>query len=122
MKTKEEILTNLPQFSGTETWHPFSRLFRNFILTDGAKYVAEACDAYGLMDMIASYYARYRNFEYVVACLKVKNDSGRFILENGDGGRVATQVISYTDFPLDEITLFAARSDKHWVILLPSEY
>ncbi|MFN5445386.1 MAG: DUF6876 family protein [bacterium] len=30
--------------------------------------------------------------------------------------------ISYTDFPLSEITLYACWDQEHWVIMLPSEY
>lgn len=32
------------------------------------------------------------------------------------------QEIPYTDFPLDEIRLWAGNDGEHWTLLLPSEY
>jgi len=34
----------------------------------------------------------------------------------------ARQAIPYTDFPLEEVTLYACWDDKHCVIVLPIEY
>ena len=123
MKTKEEILKDLPQFYGTEQYHRWSPLFRNFVLTDGAKYIAEACEAYWLMDLVASHYASYKENGFAVVHLDF-HYNGKFgvVIEDGDGHALATQKIEYTDFPLDEITLYVVQSDDMWVILLPGEY
>ena len=43
-------------------------------------------------------------------------------IEDGDGGEYASQCIEFTDFPLDEITLYVIKQDDLWVVLLPSEY
>ena len=123
MKTKQEILAELPNFYGTENYHWWSILFRNFVLTDGAKYIAEECGAYWLMDAIASHVGAYRNERFVVAKF-VKADDPNWLLtiEDGDGGEYASQCIVFTDFPLDEITLYVIKQDDLWVVLLPSEY
>ncbi len=34
----------------------------------------------------------------------------------------ARQKITYTDFPMQGITLYACWGCEHWVIMLPSEY
>ena len=44
------------------------------------------------------------------------------IYEDGNGNELARQAIDYTDFPLEEIVVYASWDSEHWVILLPSEY
>lgn len=120
--TKEEILSKLPNFYGTENYHRWSVLFPKFVLTDGAKFIADECGAYWLMDAIASYLPKYRDDGFATACLK-KSASGFLLrIEDGNDNAFATQAIEYSDFPLDEITLYVVDSGDFWVILLPSEY
>ena len=75
------------------------------------------------MDAISSHLQRLPKEEAFISC-KVTVDKGKVQLniEDGNGQILATQQIPYTDFPLDEIMLFACRDEKHWVIMLPSEY
>ena len=40
---------------------------------------------------------------------------------NSDAAMI-TQAVEYTDFPLNDITLWLVRDDQHWVLMLPSEY
>lgn len=123
MKTKQEILAELPNFYGTENYHKWSILFRNFVLTDGAKYIAEECGAYWLMDMVASHLISYKDEGFVVAYLCVFPDGGaRLTLEDGNDNILEQQYIEYSDFQLDEITLYVIKQDDLWVVLLPSEY
>lgn len=35
---------------------------------------------------------------------------------------IVTQAIDYTDFPLDEVTLWLVRGGPTWTLMLPSEY
>ena len=49
-------------------------------------------------------------------------DQARLSIEDGNNRILATQQIPYTDFPLEEIMLFACWDQKHWVIMLPGEY
>lgn len=122
MKTKQEILAELPNFYGTENYHKWSVLFRNLVLTDGAKYIADECGAYWLFDAIASHLSRYKHEAFVVAKFAKYGSAWKLQLEDGDDRIVARQAIEFTDFPLDEITLYVVKQDDLWVVLLPSEY
>jgi hypothetical protein len=44
------------------------------------------------------------------------------VYEDGNGHEHARLEIPFTDFPLDEQTLYASWDGEHWVIMLPSEY
>ena len=124
MKTREEILQELPNFYGTENYFRLSPLFRTFVLTDGAKYLADAAGAWWLMDAIASHLGSYRDEGFVVAKLQRATATNGWVLrlEDGNDGLLADQLIEFSDFPLDEITLYVIRQDDLRVILLPSEY
>ena len=122
MLTKQEILDTLPNFYGTENYCKWSMLFPRFVMTDGAKYIADSCDAYWLMDAIASHFKSYKTHGFAVA--KLKQHSKGFVLriEDGDDNALERQTIEYSDFPLDEIMLYVVDNGDFWVILLPSEY
>ena len=120
--TPEDLQTNLRQFTGTESYERWSILFRNFVLTDGTKYLAENAGAYWLMDAIASHFPAYRDEGFVVAKFTKKNRAWLLLLEDGNDNILASQKIGFSDFPLPEITLYVIPQDGLWVILLPSEY
>ncbi|HUN95499.1 MAG TPA: hypothetical protein VMU69_04575 [Bradyrhizobium sp.] len=112
---------DLRQFTGSETWWRHG-LVRDVVFTDGAKYVADAGGAYWLLDAIA--FAQRGDkavaaAEFQVWKLTVKADrTGTLVCEDGNCNAVYTQALDYTDFPLEEISLYF--TDK--TILLPSEY
>ncbi len=59
MKTREKKESNLThadleQFTGTTQYYRYSPLFRQMVLTDGTRYLAEAGECYWLFDRIAS--------------------------------------------------------------------
>lgn len=114
----------LRQFTGTEVYTRWSALFRNFVLTDGALYLAENAGAFWLMDAIASHVGSYKNEGFVVAKFLRAKASNAWILrlEDGNDEVLADQIIEYSDFPLEEFTLYVISQDDLWVILLPSEY
>ena len=124
MKTKDEILNELPNFYGTDGYTRWSALFRNFVLTDGALYLAENAGAFWLMDAIASHLGSYKNEGFVVAKLLRAKASNAWILrlEDGNDEVLADQIIEYSDFPLEEFTLYVIAQEDLRVILLPSEY
>jgi len=112
---------DLMQFTGTETWyrHP---LVKTVLYTEGAQYVAETGGAYWLLDEIA--FAQ-KSVQAVAAedfqfwKLTVKPDQTAILsCEDGNGGKVFSKSIEYTDFPLPEIAFYFTNN----VILLPSEY
>lgn len=112
---------DLYQFTGSENWyrHPFAK---GITYTDGAQYVAEHGGAYWLLDEIV--FAQKGNpavaaQPFQLWKLKVNPDrTGTLICEDGNGNAVSTQELAFTDFPMDEISLYFTDN----VILLPSEY
>ena len=119
--TKTLTKADLAQFTGSEQWYRHATE-RDVLYTDGVKYVAETAGAYWLVDEIAF----LQRFDKLVAAeefqsweLKVNADhTATLTCEDGDGGVVFTKAIEFTDFPLEEITLYFINK----TILLPSEY
>jgi hypothetical protein len=128
--TPEEIQANLGQFSGSETFTPWSPLFRNSVLTEGALYVAENCGAYWLMDIIGSYQheAKFKKQDFQVWKLKtvlsLKMEKTWLVTaEDGNENALARQSIEYSDFPLNGIEIWAIRNELGGLtLMLPSEY
>ena len=122
MLTKQEILNTLPQFTGTDGYTVWSPIFRNFVLTDGAKYIAESADAYWLVDLFASHLPAYKDEGFAVLYLKVNGGKATAQIEDGNGKVLKKQKIEYTDFPLDQIVLYCCPQQGLFVIMLPGEY
>jgi hypothetical protein len=117
---KQFDLTQLALFTGTEHYY---RLTRKHLLTDGTKYLAEAAGAYWLMDAIASHLHEIGTSDwFVLVHMNVEGTSATMIYEDGNGHEHARQEISYTDFPMPSISLYACFDGDHWVIMLKSEY
>jgi len=119
--TKTLTKADLAQFTGSEQWYRHA-MARDILYTDGMKYVAETAGAYWLIDEIAL----AQGFDKLIAAeefqswkLTVNADhTATLTYEDGDGGVVFTKAIEFTDFPLEEITLYFINN----TILLPSEY
>ena len=118
------IRYELKQFHGTSEYH--KHLFPGkspIILTDGCKYVRDACKAYWLFDAILSYQCDKIlsgvNFQ-VWELKQLRKDLSWQLTCRGDTGKkpLITQSIEFSDFPLDYIKIWVI--DK--VALLPSEY
>lgn len=111
----------LRQFTGTKQWYRHG-LARNILFTDGAKYVADEAGAYWLLDEIAFSQSlkRIAAEEFQLWKLKVNlNDQmARLVCEDGNGNVIFRKRIPYTDFPLEEISLYFTNN----TILLPTEY
>jgi len=118
--TKSQLLNHLEQFIGTEYYYP---LWPNIMLTDGTRYLADTIGCYWLMDAISSHLQRLPKEEtFISSKLTVENSKAQLNIEDGNGRVLARQRISYTNFPLEEFMLFSCWDQKHWVIMLPSEY
>jgi hypothetical protein len=111
----------LDQFIGSEHWYRHA-INRKVLYTDGAKYLAERAGAFWLLDEIAliqPYDKRVAAEEFQVWKLSVRPDrTATLVCEDGDYNVVYTKEIPFTDFPLDEVTLWFAND----VIYLPSEH
>ena len=115
---KEQITAELIQFTGTEHYyrHPFG-----FNYTDGVRFVAKECKAYWLIDEIASWrlVEKIKREEFLVYKLKVNEDrTADLSIEDGNDNIIARQKIEFTDFPLEEITMWFTNG----VLYLPSEH
>ena len=119
-KQPEQLAAHiLRQFTGSENWyrHPFNR---KVLFTDGAKHVADAGQAYWLIDEIAlaQLQKTIAAEEFQVWKLKVNDDcTATLTCEDGNDNIVFTKPIEFTDFPVKEITLWFENN----TIYLPSE-
>ncbi len=123
---------DLRQFTGDliRYKHPLNP---QVIYSPGVRYVAEKGKAYWLIDAIASYFGSpemqaaqrhdYRLREMQFWRLKVIDKSAVLVAE-ADSGETPfiQQEIEYTDFPLEQIDIWAAFDGLHWTLYLPSEH
>jgi len=129
MKTKQEILDGLAQCYGTEGYHYNGMFGKNYVYTDGFRYLMLSADAVWLMQAIFSH---RRKEDFQVWKLKVNEDRSAVLTmkEDTDCPNIVEQKIPWTDFPLDEIELWAVNDHNcngewgpvHVVLMLKSEY
>jgi hypothetical protein len=89
--------------------------------SDGVKFLADQAGAYWLIDNIAwsSMTAVVRREEFVLWKLQVHGDkSATLIAEDGNDHELVRQPVPWTDFPLEEISLYHSNS----MLYLPSEH
>ena len=120
--TKTLTKDDLRQFTGSEQWYRHG-INRSVLFTDGAKYVADTGGAYWLLDEIAlaqHHNKRVAGEEFQLWKLAVNLDQNTAMLtcEDGNGHIVFRKKIAFTDFPLEEISLYFCNKTIH----LPSEY
>ena len=112
------LKAELAQFTGTIDYH---KHWLKLIYTDGVKYLVEKAGAYWLLDSIALYQEKcltdpmLREIQFWR--LKVQDESGVLTCERDKDDIFLTEEIIYTDFPLDEITLYL----ENGILCLPSE-
>ena len=116
-----ELLSQLSQFTGTNYYH---RMYGNFFLTDGAKYLADNASCYWLFDLYWSHICAIvpADNEFTVLKLTVQDSKASAVIEDGNNNAIAGQDIEFTDFPLPSITLYCCWFGEGWVAMLPSEY
>jgi len=120
---EQRITTELAHFTGSETFTRYSVLARNNVVTEGVKYLADSVGCYWLLDVIDSWAMTHKTEGFIVTKLVMNHESCDIALEDGNGTVLYRQHVSWTDFPLPEITLFSAKNDLGgWTHMLPSEY
>ncbi len=124
---------DLAQFHGDQLRYRHT-LNRRVIYTPGVQYLAEAGSAYWLIDAIASYLTpgglcdAIRHDERIADLhfwsLTVREDRSALLEAKADSPCKAfiTQVIPYTDFPLDSVNVWAGYDGRIWTLYLPSEH
>jgi hypothetical protein len=116
---KAKLLASLAMHTGSES--VFRHWTRRLVYTEGVQHLAEQAGAYWLIDLIASWTLepKMRDEEFVVWKLSVNADhTALAVAEDGNGNELARQEIEYSDFPLEEISLYLTDN----TLLLPSEY
>lgn len=112
-KAKPPAITHndLAQFTGTERWYRHS-LMCTITYTDGVQFLAEKASAYWLIDKIATLQLepKIKREEFQVWKLNVTGSKATLVCEDGNDNAVYSEKIDFTDFPLDEITLFYTNS------------
>lgn len=119
---KNELKSNLSQFTGTSQYYKY---LPPYLLTDGVQYLAETAQCYWLLDIIWSVHGlpELANQDFLVVTLKVNECSGIVTIDDGNNNILYTQHIEFTDFPLDEISIWIEPLDEvRRVMLLPSEH
>ena len=129
MKSAHELRTGMDEFFGTEEYHKFSILFPKTVLTDGAKWLADNGECYWLMDIIGSIEEIIADEPFTVVELTIQNKAqvpnpkAVVKVDDGNGNVLYTQLIEYTDFPLNNVKLYANRGENNLrVVMLTSEY
>jgi len=124
--TTESKLTagDLKQFTGSEYFYRHG-LSRNHVYTEGVQFLAERAQAYWLLDTIALHgSSKISREDFQVWKLTVAPDcSGTLTTEDGNGQVLRAEKLTYTDFPLPEIVLWAVRNEfGGFTVMLPTEY
>lgn len=129
MKSAHELRTGMDGFFGTEEYHKFSILFPKTVLTDGAKWLADNAECYWLMDIIGSIEEIIADEPFTVVELTIQNKAqvhnhkALVKVDDGNGNVLYTQLIEYTDFPLNQVKLYANSGENGLrVVMLTSEY
>ena len=110
----------LAQFTGiAQYW----RVARQFVITDGVKYLVENAYCFWLIDAVISHLLEIVTLDwFVLVRTEVSGASAVMIYEDGNGAEYARQAIPYTDLQLPSVNLYAVWDSERWVIMLPSEY
>jgi hypothetical protein len=118
---------DLDQFLETGNLYRRSRV-SGVVYTDGVKYMADEADANWLIDEIAMAQRRpsVAGEDFQTWTLKVEPSQQALLTcwravlttEEGNGDVVFKKRIDFTDFPLDEISLYCVKG----TIMLPTEF
>jgi hypothetical protein len=126
-------LADLERFTGDLERYRHA-LQRDVLYTPGVQYLAERGGAYWLIDAIASYFgsavmkkalARDERLVWLQFWrLEVKEDRSAVLGMQADKGEppAIQQKILYTDFPLEQVEIWAGFDGRYWTLYLPSEH
>lgn len=117
--SQKELLAQLAWFTGTTQWY-FHPLFKAYKYTDGVRFLAQNAEAYWLLEYVFSNQSLpvLKNAPFQVWKMQVVDSSAIIKVEDGNGKLLKRFDISFTDFPLKEITLWLEGE----ILLLPSEH
>jgi len=116
----------LSQFTGSTTFTRH-RLLRGMCMTEGVVWLADHVGAHWWTDVVASYqhepHVSAQHFQAWRLCVDTHTRAGVVIMMDGNTDvPLVQQQIDYTDFPLDDITLWLIAQGDYLILMLPSEY
>lgn len=113
-----EIQKTIESFYGSDESYRHG-INRNVVFSQGARFVAESCGAYWLIDeiAIAQFNHKVKAEEFQVWKLKVAGNKGVLTMGDGNDHTLFVMKLQFTDFPLPEITLWVENN----TIYLPRE-
>ena len=111
--------------------HPLNR---RVIYTPGVRYVADKGEAYWLIDAIASWIGsesfneaaakdpRIGDLHFWTFKKRIDEPSVLFAKADSPEEPFISQLIEFTDFPLEKIDIWAGFDGDYWTLYLPSEH
>lgn len=129
----EKLKEALNNFTGSQLFYR-NPLNRRVIYTEGVRFLAVKAEAFWLIDAITSYFG---SPDMTQAMAEDERLSGlqfwRLIVDDTGSGQLTMradtdvepaiqQDIPFTDFPLDEIEIWAGFNGEGWTLYLPSEH
>jgi hypothetical protein len=122
-ETKHDLTKEaLRKFTGSEKFYHGYPGFRH---TEGVEYVIEHGGAHWLIAAIASAQTLDAVKAEWMQIWKLTVGADRkalLVAEDGDGKELYRQEFSFTDFPLNEISIWVQRGEDAPYAMLPSEY
>ncbi|WP_424140694.1 DUF6876 family protein [Roseomonas chloroacetimidivorans] len=122
----DEIRNRLAQHHGSDSVTRHG-MMRSLYMTAGIVEMRELCDAYWLVDLVASHFthARVRKDPFQVWKLVVNEETRQATVTMTDGNSqkpIVTQEIPFSDFPLPEFTIWVEGDTATEVVaMLPQE-
>ena len=124
---------DLNQFTGSTQFyrHAFNR---SMLYTEGVQYLADHAGAHWLVDAIASHigsgsFRRAASQDERISLmhfwkLAVSPDHSAHLtaIADSDEAPFLQQKIAYTDFPLEQIEIWAGNNGEGFTLMLPGEY
>jgi len=132
MKTASEIKNFIAHCYGSDSPYIKHSLVKRLVFTESVNWIRQAADCFWLVDVVASYQHELMKQPFQVWKFTCNTESkqGTVTCEDGNGHELVRQEIEYTDFPLDELVLWAelggyGTSAENWtpamVLMVPSE-
>ena len=124
---EKKIAQVMAYANGTEHYHRVSAIPNAPVATDGVVEVAKIAGCFWLLDAIIRYQVHKAVMNKAMQVWRLEHvENSQYCLCCTDGNyeTLISQTIEYSDFPLDEITLWVMPGGPQGlkVILLPSEH
>jgi len=119
---KEEILEALPHFNGTEQLWEHRTFAGSIYLTDGCNFLREKANCRWIFDLLFSYQQKLKEESFQCwNLIRITGNEFEIKCHDGDENSLVRQQIPFSDFVLDELTIWLVNEGQP-LCMLPSEY